>query len=173
MSQSRSRFETSLDELGVSITVSTETSLPADIDDVITTPAVGVALGEALGLDANPLTETAVAVDPTPAALRQATTGVTAATLAVADYGSLVLTMDDRASELVSLFVDEHVILLRERDLMSGLEATVDAVERRVTESSESAIIATGPSATADMGELILGAHGPKEVHLIVIEEGA
>jgi L-lactate dehydrogenase complex protein LldG len=105
--------------------------------------------------------------------LRQATTGVTAATLAVADYGSLVLTMDDRASELVSLFVDEHVILLRERDLMSGLEATVDAVERRVTESSESAIIATGPSATADMGELILGAHGPKEVHLIVIEEGA
>jgi L-lactate dehydrogenase complex protein LldG len=173
MSQSRSRFETSLDELGVSITLSDRTSLPADIDDVITTPAVGVALDDALGLDADPLAETAVAVDPTPAALRRATTGVTAASLAVADYGSLVLTMDDRASELVSLFVEEHVVLLRESDLMSDMEATIDTLEGRVTESGESAIVATGPSATADMGELVLGAHGPKEVHLIVVEEGA
>lgn len=172
MSEIRSEFETSLDEVDVTVTLTDWQSLSADIDDSITAPAVGVALGEPLGLDADPLEATAVEVDPTPAALREATTGVTAASLAIAEYGSLVLTIDDRASELVSLFVEEHVVLLRESALVSDMASTIDALEGRVTETGESAIVATGPSATADMGELVLGAHGPKKVHLIVVEEG-
>mgnify|MGYP000473994585 CR=1 FL=1 len=168
MSESRSRFESSLDDLGVTVSRTDEGALPATIDDAITQPAVGASLG----LDGEPLAETAVDVDPTPAALREATTGVTAAGLAVADYGSLVLTMDDRGSELVGLFVAEHVVVLRESDLLPDMDATIDTLERRITDASESAILATGPSATADMGELVLGAHGPKDVHLVVVGEG-
>jgi L-lactate dehydrogenase complex protein LldG len=36
-------------------------------------------------------------------------------------------------------------------------------------ETRGSAVLATGPSATADMGALVQGAHGPKEVHVVVI----
>jgi len=30
--------------------------------------------------------------------------------------------------------------------------------------------MATGPSATGDMGALVQGVHGPSEVHVIVVE---
>jgi L-lactate dehydrogenase complex protein LldG len=36
-----------------------------------------------------------------------------------------------------------------------------------------SSIIATGPSATADMGGLVRGAHGPASVHVVLVEGGA
>jgi L-lactate dehydrogenase complex protein LldG len=32
-------------------------------------------------------------------------------------------------------------------------------------------VFATGPSATADMGELVYGAHGPREVAVLLVEE--
>ncbi|TKX83368.1 hypothetical protein EXE43_24625, partial [Halorubrum sp. SS5] len=32
-------------------------------------------------------------------------------------------------------------------------------------------VFATGPSATADMGGLVHGAHGPKEVHVVLLRE--
>ena len=32
-------------------------------------------------------------------------------------------------------------------------------------------ILATGPSATADMGALVKGAHGPMEVHVLLVED--
>jgi L-lactate dehydrogenase complex protein LldG len=32
-------------------------------------------------------------------------------------------------------------------------------------------VLATGPSATADMGELVLGAHGPESVHVVILDE--
>jgi len=32
-------------------------------------------------------------------------------------------------------------------------------------------ILATGPSATADMGDLVLGAHGPRAVHALLLED--
>jgi len=110
-------------------------------------------------------------VDPTPAALRDATTGVTEATLGVGDYGSLVLSMTGRASELVSLFVNRHVVVVRAADVLPDMDATIQSLHERFNRAGGSAIVATGPSATADMGELVKGAHGPKTVHVIVVEE--
>jgi L-lactate dehydrogenase complex protein LldG len=40
-----------------------------------------------------------------------------------------------------------------------------------VTSEGGSAIVATGPSATADMGALVKGAHGPKVVHVVVLDD--
>jgi len=31
--------------------------------------------------------------------------------------------------------------------------------------------LATGPSATADMGALVRGAHGPERVHVLLIDD--
>jgi L-lactate dehydrogenase complex protein LldG len=41
----------------------------------------------------------------------------------------------------------------------------------RIREDRGSAVVATGPSATADMGALVRGAHGPKEVHVVILDE--
>jgi len=143
------------------------------VESVVDGPAVGVELAD---LDVS-LSDTPVAVDPTPAALKAATTGVTAASLCVADYGTLVLPDDDRGSELVSLFVDHHVAILRESDVVPDMETAFERFDADLHgsaaagESRTSRILATGPSATADMGELVIGAHGPETVTALVLEE--
>ncbi|MFB6362014.1 MAG: LUD domain-containing protein, partial [Halobacteriales archaeon] len=34
-----------------------------------------------------------------------------------------------------------------------------------------SAVLTTGPSATADMGELVTGVHGPGDVHVVAVTD--
>lgn len=128
--------------------------------------AVGVALDDVdVSLDG-----TGVDVDPTPAELKAAHTGVTPAEFAVADYGSVVVPSTPDGCELVSLFVDRHIAVLEESDVLPTMDAAFDRFGRSVREAGGSGIIATGPSATADMGELVLGAHGPSDVHVVVVE---
>ncbi|MFC7073328.1 LUD domain-containing protein [Halovenus rubra] len=110
-----------------------------------------------------------VTTEPTPADLRAATTGVTAASLAIAEYGSIVLDADEDGSDSVSLFNDLHVAVLHEDDIVPDMATAFEQFGERLRETRESAIIATGPSATADMGALVNGAHGPKQVEVIVV----
>jgi len=42
----------------------------------------------------------------------------------------------------------------------------------RARDESIDVVLATGPSATADMGGLVHGAHGPKEVHVVLLRDG-
>jgi L-lactate dehydrogenase complex protein LldG len=173
MESKRASFEGALEALGVTVSSTSESELEAAVTEAVTEPAVGIALDETVGDEAFSLTETPVTVDPTPVALREATTGVTGAELGIGDYGSLVLSMTEAASELVSLFVERHVAILYEEDIQPDMDAAVAELDERFNETGGSAIIATGPSATADMGALVNGAHGAREVHVIIVEEGA
>ncbi|UIO98804.1 LUD domain-containing protein [Halobaculum sp. CBA1158] len=133
------------------------------IADLVAEPAVGVRLPGGLSLPDG------VATDPTPADLDAAVTGVTAATLAVADYGSVVVCSDAAGTEAVSLFPDRHVAVVRAGDVVPGMREAMGVLGDRLR-AGESAVIATGPSATADMGDLVVGAHGPREVEIVLVE---
>lgn len=134
------------------------------IDAAVEAPAVGAPLPwDSASLPASVTTE------PTPAELSAAATGVTAASLAIADYGSVVLRADEHGSEPISLFTDHHVAVLHEADIVPDMPAAFEWVGETLRESRDSAIIATGPSATADMGALVQGAHGPKTVEVLVV----
>ena len=115
-------------------------------------------------------TPRSASTDPTPTELDAATSGVTAASLAVADYGSVVLESDAAGSEAVSLFPEHHVAVLRATDVVPGMREAVGRLGDRLRDGA-SAVIATGPSATADMGALVIGAHGPREVDVVLVEE--
>ncbi|SHH27854.1 LutC/YkgG family protein [Halobaculum gomorrense] len=133
------------------------------VDDLIDPPAVGVRLPD------GPELPDAVATDPTPGELDAANTGVTAASLAVADYGTVVLEADAAGSEAVSLFPERHVVILRTGDVVTGMREAMSALGDRLRDGA-SAVLATGPSATADMGDLVIGAHGPREVEVVLVE---
>lgn len=146
----------------------TVTRVPADdtadaIANAVEPPAVGVALP----WDDVALPDEAER-DPSTPALEAARTGVTPAAFAVADYGSLGLAATPDGSEPVSLYVDRHVAVLRAEDVLPDMAAAFDRLETAFRETRGSTILATGPSATADMGALVTGAHGPKEVHIII-----
>ncbi|MFC4247402.1 LUD domain-containing protein [Natribaculum luteum] len=160
------RFETSLAELDVAVTRTRPTAFESTLEEVVREPAVGTPLPFAsVSLPAW------VDARPTPATLESAATGVTAASFGIADYGSVVLPSTPEGAEQVSLFPELHVPVLRERDLIADMPTAIDRLGPRLRDG-ESAIVATGPSATADMGALVRGAHGPEAVHVILLEDG-
>jgi L-lactate dehydrogenase complex protein LldG len=157
-------FTTSASEYGVDPHRVAPGSASAAISDLVTDPAIGTPLPwDDVSLPAD------VPADPTVADLDRAVTGVTPASLAIAEYGSVVLRADDHGSEPVSLFTDRHVAVLRESDIVQDMPAAFEFLGDTLRESRDSAIIATGPSATADMGSLVQGPHGPKEVEVLVV----
>lgn len=159
-------FESSLDELGVGRTrTTTETFREAVLDTVIE-PAVGAPLP----IDGVSLDETSIEMHPTPTALEAAKTGVTVAELGIASYGSVVIRDTRDGTEPVSLFCDLHVAVLRERDIVADMPAAFEWLGTELRTGS-SAILATGPSATADMGSLVYGAHGPTDVHVLILTD--
>ena len=170
----RSTFKRRLDSLGVTVSEGPESACAELIDEAADDPAVGVALD---GAGDDP-TDAAVALpdrvetDPTTTELRAAHTGVTDAELGVAAYGSVAIEADTAGAEPVSLFVDRHVVVLREADLVPDMPDAFEWLGPKARDESADVVFATGPSATADMGGLVRGAHGPKEVHVVLLREG-
>ena len=107
--------------------------------------------------------------NPTDEQMASIRVGVTDAFAGVAGTGSICVAVDESLSGSVSLYSREHIAVLdarmmvsRPRDLFSG-----DFFDR--SELPENFVFITGPSATADMGELVRGVHGPGRLHIVLL----
>lgn len=160
-------FVAAAEATGASVTRVTAGEFAATLDSVVVESAVGTPLP----FDGIDYSETAVDPSPTGADLVDAETGVTAARLGVADYGSVLLPETGAGEELLSLYPSLHVVVLAESDVVAGMPEAVSAVQAGVMGGERSAIVATGPSATADMGAVVTGVHGPRDVHVLLLED--
>lgn len=158
------QFATAAREYGIEPTRIDLEEVAETLHSLVEQPAVGTPLPWD-GAELPAFVETEV----TPAALDGATTGITAASLAIAEYGTLVLETDEFGSEPVSLFVDVHVAVVHEDDIVPDTAAAFEYLGEELRETRGSAVLATGPSATADMGALVEGAHGPRDVEVLVV----
>lgn len=158
------RFRAGLDRHGVGVTDATPGTLAAAVEGAVEPPAVGAPLP----FDGLSLPDS-VPTEPTTADLDAARTGVTAARLGVADYGSVALAATPDGTEPVALFPERHVVVLRAADVVPGLSEALADLAERAGRDAASHVLATGPSATADMGGLVYGAHGPEAVHLVLV----
>lgn len=159
-------FRESLDDLDVPVTRTTA----ADTTDVLAALAERPAVGSPLPLDGVTM-PSHVETRPTPNELDDAATGITGVELAVADYGSVVVADTGDAAEHASLFADTHVAVVGASDVVGSMRDAVEALGPLVREGLTSAVLATGPSATADMGALVTGVHGPTDVHVVLVED--
>lgn len=164
MTDTIAAFGSSLDGLDVGWTQVTADEFEAALEDAAERPAIGARL---TGVDAS-LPEW-VTIDPSGTELTAARTGITEAAFGIADYGSVVLRTSTDGSEPASLFPEHHVAVLSAEDVLPDMGAAFERFEPMLADDRDSAIIATGPSATADMGKLVRGAHGPKSVHVVVV----
>ena len=167
MSESLTAFESSL----AGLDVATTRTDPDGFDDALAEALRGPAVGVPLGFDGVSLDDTAVVLDPTPAQLASATTGVTPARMGIASYGTLAVASDSAGAEPVSLYPERHVAVLREADLHADMDEAFAWLEDEFAAGRNSYVFATGASATADMGEMVEGVHGPAEVHVVVLEQ--
>lgn len=165
--RSVAEFESSLVDLGVTRTRTTAEAFEDDLQEAIHDPVVGVPIS----INGVSFGDLPVTTNPTPAELDAARTGVTAAEFAVAPYGTVVVADAPDGDDPMSLFPDRHVAVVRESDILDSMAAAFDRLGPLLRDERRGAILATGPSATADMGSLVKGVHGPKEVHVLVVSD--
>ena len=107
-------------------------------------------------------------------AMIDADIGITGADYAVAETGSVVVLPRAGLSRLVSLAPPVHLALVRPQDVLDTLDDVfllrrLDYYRNGGDMGSYLNFI-TGPSRTADIEQtLVVGVHGPKEVHMIIL----
>ena len=100
--------------------------------------------------------------------------GITGVNAALAATGSLILESGGGRYRNTSLLPDVHIALMRAEQITPDLE-TWQQIQKGAgypafTVASNTTVI-TGPSKTADIAhQLVKGAHGPREVHVMILE---
>jgi L-lactate dehydrogenase complex protein LldG len=96
--------------------------------------------------------------------------GITGAFCAIAETGTLVLTSGADTPTASALLPDTHVAVVRADRVVSGMEeafALVRAVHGGMPRAMN---MISGPSRTGDIEQtIVLGAHGPFRVHLLLL----
>jgi L-lactate dehydrogenase complex protein LldG len=106
--------------------------------------------------------------DPSDEQLSEAHVGVTDAFAAIASTGSVCVAMGPPFTATASLLMPLHIVILsaerivaRPRDLFDPGCLGGGGLQRNL-------VFITGPSATADMGPLVRGVHGPHRLAILV-----
>lgn len=162
------KFQTSLEDREVSWTRVT----PEGIADVVRRIADDPIVGSRLSFDVS-FEDLGVRTDPTSEELLEAETGVTDAILGIADYGTVVVPTTEDGSEPISLFPKTHVAVLDRSNIVPDMPTAFDWLADDVAGRGHSAIMVSGPSVTADMGEPIRGVHGPENLHVVIVDTEA
>lgn len=163
----RMGFEESLSAADVSTTTTTVDDFECALRRVVTEPTVGAELPYSdLSIAELPIT-----CAPSLAELSAAETGVTAGLIGIASLGTVAIPSHPAGEEPVSLFPERHVAVVRESDIVSDLKTAFEWLEEAFDAGYESLVFATGPSATGDMGGLVQGVHGPRDVHVVIVQD--
>jgi L-lactate dehydrogenase complex protein LldG len=113
-----------------------------------------------------------IAVCPTATELFKYDVGITMAQAAIAETGTLILQAETERHRLVSLLPPVHIGIVYARDIVLTIGDALRQLQgNEPKEMSRAITFITGPSRTADIElTLTVGVHGPKELHVIVID---
>lgn len=96
--------------------------------------------------------------------------GVTDVRAAIAETGSLLCHAGPACGRGLSLVPPVHIAVVRASQVIPDLADCWPAGAERALPSS--VVLITGPSKTADIeGILVTGVHGPREVHIVLIDD--
>lgn len=99
---------------------------------------------------------------------------VTHAFAGVAETGTLVMTASPDNPTTLNFLPDNHVVVLDAKDIRGDFETAIANLRDKYGEGVLPRVVnmITGPSRSADIEQtLILGAHGPRRLHVIVVGE--
>ena len=95
---------------------------------------------------------------------------------AIAETGTIVLTSGPDNPTSLNFLPEYHVVILDAADVDGDMEAVLARLRQRhgKGEMPRSVNFITGPSRSADIEQtLLLGAHGPRSLHIVVVGEPA
>ena len=96
--------------------------------------------------------------------------GITGAFCAIAETGTLVVLAGADTPTATTLLPDTHIAVLRADRVVSGMEEAFALVRRERGRLPRAVNLISGPSRTGDIEQtIVLGAHGPFRVHILVV----
>jgi L-lactate dehydrogenase complex protein LldG len=99
--------------------------------------------------------------------------GLSHALAAVAETGTLLLASGPENPVTLNFLPDTHVIVIEEKDIVGPYEDAWDRVRARFGDRlmPRTVNMISGPSRTADIGgKVVLGAHGPRRMCVIIVK---
>lgn len=101
--------------------------------------------------------------------------GITLCEALIARNGSVLVSNSDSAGRRLSIYPQHHIVVARTNQLVLDLKDAFKQLKAKYNNAIPSMIFAiTGPSRTADIEKtLVLGAHGPKELFVLLIDDFA
>lgn len=96
--------------------------------------------------------------------------GITGCFCAVAETGSLMLCSSPETPAALSLLPETHIAIVPAGRIVAGMEEAWGLVRGELPELPRALNFISGPSRTGDIEQtIVLGAHGPYRVHIIIV----
>ena len=96
--------------------------------------------------------------------------GITGTFCAVAETGTLAILTGAQAPTASALLVDTHVAVVPSDRIVSGMEEAFALIRSEQGRLPRAVNFISGPSRTGDIEQtIVLGAHGPFRVHILVV----
>jgi L-lactate dehydrogenase complex protein LldG len=107
---------------------------------------------------------------PTDEQLSRADVGICGGFSGVASVGSVAVALGPPLVTMTSLLMPLHIVLLPVRRMVSAPRDLFDPAVLHGEALRRNMVFITGPSATADMGPLVRGVHGPHRLMILLLE---
>jgi L-lactate dehydrogenase complex protein LldG len=96
--------------------------------------------------------------------------GITGTFCAIAETGTMVVLAGADAPTATALLPDTHVAVVKAERIVSGMEEAFALIRSEHGRLPRAINLISGPSRTGDIEQtIVLGAHGPFRVHIIVL----
>jgi len=106
-------------------------------------------------------------------ALQSAEIGISTADLGVAETGTLIVSTTNESDRLVTALPIIHISVLQRSKLVFSLEDASQYISQVLMKDSKAVAISliSASSRTTDVGGItIMGVHGPKELHVLLLD---
>ncbi|MGD8777391.1 MAG: LUD domain-containing protein [Ignavibacteria bacterium] len=107
---------------------------------------------------------------PTLEELKTVRTGITDAFCGIAETGSVCVSVTKNFSSPISMLTRNLIVVVKSNTILPKPRDVFDENNLGGKGYNRSFSFITGPSATADMGPLVRGVHGPGKLHIIVLD---
>ena len=90
----------------------------------------------------------------------------------IAETGTLMLPSSPERPTTLNLLADTEIVLLRASRLVGAYEEAWDKLREEAGAMPRNVMLVTGPSRSGDIEQALeLGAHGPRRLHVILVED--
>jgi L-lactate dehydrogenase complex protein LldG len=90
----------------------------------------------------------------------------------VAETGTLMLPGGPQRPTTLNLLPDTEIVVLKASNIVAGFEDAFDRLRAEYPAMPRNVMFVTGPSRSADIEQTLeLGAHGPRRLHVVLIDD--